>query len=123
MWEGITVFFSKDINAKIDSLEEKGNLGKIIKIAQTNDDEDIRCKAYSAMGRLRAKESCEALFACIRSEETEKVKLAACDALAHVATKAEFDNIFHCADTEENEKIKEALQKAAVAAKERTPRW
>ena len=116
-------FFSKDINSKIDSWEEKGHLGKIIKVAQNNEDEDLRCKAYSAIGRLRAKESVEALFLCLRSEESEKVKLAACDALGHVATKAEFDQIFHMADTEENEKISEALKAAAVAAKERTPRW
>ena len=116
-------FFSKDISSKIDSWEEKGHLGKIIKVAQNNENEDLRCKAYSAMGRLRAKESVEALLLCLRSEESEKVKLAACDALAHVGTKAEFDQIFHMADNEENEKIAEALKAAAVSAKERTPRW
>ena len=117
------MFFSKDINAKIESWEEKGNLGKLIKVAQTDDNEEVRCKAYSAMGRLRAKESVEALLACLRTDETEKVKLAVCDALSHVATKAEFDTIFHAADNEPNEKISEALKAAAVAAKERTPRW
>lgn len=116
-------FKKKDINEKIAEWEEKGLLGKIIKVAQTDDNEDVRCKAYDAMGRLRAKESVEALMACIRSEETEKVKLAACDALSHVATKAEFDGLFHLADNEPNEKIAAALKAAAVAAKERTPRW
>lgn len=116
-------FLSKDIGSKIDAWEEKGHLGKIIKVAQNNDNEELRCKAYSAMGRLRAKESVEALLLCMRSEESEKVKLAACDALGHVATKAEFDQIFHMADNEENAKLAEALKAAAVSAKERTPHW
>ena len=113
------LFGKKDIFAKIDSLAEKGHLGKLIDIAQTNDDEQARIAAYKAIGNLHAKEAVDSLLAVFRTDETREVKLAAAEALARIATKAEFDAMFHAADNESDEVVAKALRDAAVEAKER----
>jgi len=112
-------FGKKDIYAKIESWADKGHLGKLIDVAQTNGDENARIAAYKAIGHLHAKEAVDSLLAVFRTDELPQVKLAAAEALSRIATKAEFDAMFHAADNEPNEEVAKALRDAAVEAKER----
>ena len=113
------LFGKKDINEKIASLAEKGHLGKLLDIAQTNGEESVRVAAYKAIGNLHAKEAVDSLLAVFRTDETTDVKLAAAEALSRIATRSEFDAMFHAADNETDEAVAKALRDAAVEAKER----
>lgn len=117
------MFFSKDIDSKLESWVNKGLLGKVIKTATTDDNEINRAKAYAAMGKLRDKASVEAILECFKLDETDMVRLSAAKALGMIATRKEFDTIQHVIDVEENEEIKEALKASLLEAKERSPRW
>ena len=117
------LFGTKDIYAKITKLAEAGKLGKLERIAVSDEQELVRAAAYRAMGKLRAKETIDVLFNAMRSDETVKVKMACAQSLEKIASRAEFDAINHFADDATDEELKKALQAAAVSAKERTPRW
>ncbi len=113
------LFGKKDVFAKIESLAEKGHLGKLFDIAQNNDDPNARIAAFNAIGNLHAKESVDFLLSVFRTDEQTDVKLAAAKALSRIATRAEFDAMFHAADNETDETVAQALRDAAVEAKER----
>ena len=117
------MFFSKDIDAKLESWAQKGNLGKIIKTATTDDNEINRAKAYSAMGKIRDKASVDAILECFKLDEADVVRLSAAKALGMIGTKKEFDTIQHLIDNETNEEVRAALNASLVEAKDRSPRW
>ena len=117
------LFGPKDIYAKINMYAEDGKLGKLARLSRKSDQELVRAAAYRAMGKIRAKECVDLLYNALRSDETVKVKKACAQALEKIGSRSEFDAINHFADEAEDPELKKALQAAAVAAKERTPRW
>ena len=117
------MFFSKTIEEKIDNWGNKGYIGKLIKVAMTDDNQIHRARAYTAMGKIRDLSSVEALLECFKLDEADVCKLAAAKSLEAIATRKEFDHLWHLHDVEENEEIKEALKAAATAAKDRGERW
>lgn len=117
------MFFSKSIDEKIEAWASKGKIGKLVKIATTDDNEVNRAKAYAGMGKIRDLSAVEALVDCFKLGDSDVTRLAAAKALGKIASKKEFDTIQHLVDVEENPEVKEALKAAALEAKERSPRW
>ena len=117
------MFFSRDIDAKIDRWADKGMIGKLARAAYEEPDEKSRAKAYAAMGRIRDESSVEALFQCFKLQETKLVRLSAAKALGKIATKKEFDTIQHIINIETDEEVREVLNESAIEAKDRAARW
>lgn len=117
------MFFSKSIDEKIDAWGKKGYIGKLFKVARTNENQVTRARAYAAMGHIRDLSAVEALLDCFKLQEAVVVKLACASSLERIATRKEFDKIQYLVDREENQEVKDALMKAAVAAKDRGERW
>lgn len=117
------MFFSKSIDEKIDSWGKKGHIGKLFKVARTNENQVTRARAYAAMGQIRDLSAVEALLDCFKLEEAGVVKLACAASLERIGTRKEFDKIQYLIDREENEEVKEALTKASIASKDRGERW
>lgn len=117
------MFFSKSIDEKIDAWGKKGHIGKLFKVARTNDDQVVRARAYAAMGQIRDLSAVEALLECFKLDEAVVVKLACAKSLERISTRKEFDKLQYLVDREENEEVKAALMAAAIAAKDRGERW
>ena len=117
------MFFSKSIDEKIDAWGKKGYIGKLFKVARTNDDQVVRARAYAAMGNIRDLSAVEALLDCFKLDEAVVVKVSCAKALEKISTRKEFDKLQHLVDAEENEEVKQALMAAAIAAKDRGERW
>ncbi len=117
------MFFSRDIEDKLNAWVEKGRVGKVIKIATTDENKTNRAKAYAALGRIRAKEACETLLDCFKKDEEDVVKYNAAMALGRIATKKEFDTIQHFIQQETSERVIKALNDTLLEAKDRAPRW
>lgn len=117
------MFFSKSIDEKIEVWGKKGHIGKLFKVARTNNDQVVRARAYAAMGQIRDLSAVEALLDCFKLNEAVVVKLACAKSLERISTRKEFDKIQYLIDREENEEVKEALKAASIAAKDRGERW
>lgn len=117
------MFFSKDIDAKINKWADKGMIGKLARAAYEEPDEKTRAKAYAAMGKIRDESSVEAIFMCFKLRETKLVRLSAAKALGMIATKKEFDAIQHIINIETDEEVKEVLTASSIEAKDRAARW
>ncbi len=117
------MFFSKSIDEKIEAWGKKGHIGKLFKVARTNDDQVVRARAYAAMGQIRDLSAVEALLECFKLDEANVVKIACAKSLERISTRKEFDKIQHLVDQEEDEEVKAALMAAAIAAKDRGERW
>lgn len=117
------MFFSKSIDEKIDAWGKKGHIGKLFKVARTDENQVTRARAYAAMGNIRDLSAVEALLDCFKLQEAVVVKIACAKALERISTRKEFDKLQYLVDREENEEVKEALMAAAIAAKDRGERW
>ena len=117
------MFFLKSIDEKIEVWGKKGYIGKLFKVARTNEDQRIRARAYAAMGNIRDLSAVEYLLDCFKLDEAVVVKVACAKALERIATRKEFDKIQYLIDREYNDEVKESLKAASIAAKDRGERW
>jgi len=115
-------FKKKTLDEKYLALAEKGRVGKIVNAVFTADTYDERVAAINALGEIRVKESIEALLKSIKDDD-EEVRLASANSLKKIGSYKEVEPLMHFAETEQNPEIAEAMKAAAVASKDRSPRW
>ena len=115
-------FKKKTLDEQYLAYAEKVKIGKIINGAFTADTYDERVAALKALGELRVKESIEALLKAIKDEDDE-VRLTAAASLKKIGSTKEVESLMHFAEIEKNPEIAEMMKQAAIASKERTPRW
>ncbi len=118
----MSLFKKKTLEEKYASLAESGRIGKIIKAAFTASTYDERCAALVSLGEIRAKESVDTLLKAIKDDDGE-VRMACATALKKVGTTREVEALMHYAEIEKDPAIAEAMKEAAVASRDRTPRW
>lgn len=113
----------KDIAAQYAALAENGNADKLIKAVMNGKTVEQVKAAFAAIATMKPDPD---LIKCgmdaLKGDNAE-IRLAAAKALAKIATKPQTEQLLHYAEVDADEQVKSALKEAAVAAKDRTPRW
>lgn len=117
------LFSKKDIMEKIKKYGEDENTGKLVRLVSAGNPTEVRIAAIDALKEIKMDELCVNTLMNLLDDNVKEVVLAACNSLKKVGTKREVDRLFHRSEQAEDEDIKKALSDAAVAAKERTPRF
>jgi len=97
---------------KISKYAEKGNIDKLIGIADGKDIEMAKA-AFAALGKIRKDESFNYLVVNLRNSNKEK-RLAAIEAMGNIGYARGRTHLSHVADTETDPYIVNAARAAAI---------
>ncbi len=113
----------KDFAAQYAKLAENGNVDKLIKLASNGKTVEQIKAAFAAIATMKPNpDLIKCAMDALKGDNSE-IRLAAAQALSKIATKPQTEQLLHYAEVDADEQVKAALKAAAVAAKERTPRW
>ncbi len=119
------VFNKKPLTERLNEWVEAGNSPRIVKYIDVKYDEADRIAAIRALSGIQRDEL--AVNTCMKlvgtEDESKAVKLAALKTLERIGTKREVDQLYHIEELESDEELKKAYVNAAIASKERSPRF
>ena len=124
LFDGIKgIFTPKSDEEKIAKWKEDGNSEKISAFTEEGYEQSLRLLAVSALGEIKRDET--AVNTCMKliTDDDKALRIAACEALKLIGTKREVDRLYFVETNETDDEVKRALIDAAVASKERTPRF
>lgn len=124
---GLFDMFNRDVHAVVAKCVESEKPGRLIKMATEGKTEEIRLAAIDGLKHFKLdKESVDTLMSLLDEDDNLNIQIAACKALETAGTKRDYDQLMYKEGRAEEAGKKElaaALRAAAVASKERHPRF
>lgn len=119
------IFKKKSIEEKCEEYASKGNVGKLQALAKEGNPLETRLAAIQALRTIKHSLSVNFLVGtCLRDSDI-RIRTAAADALQMNGTKDKTDILLNYSDAEReagNTELAEILKKAAIDARDRTPK-
>ncbi len=121
----LDIFKKKSIEERCETYAAKGNVGKLQSLANEGNPIETRLAAIEALRTIKHSLSVNYLVnTCLRDSDL-RIRTAAANALIMNGTKDKTDILLNYSDAEReagNTELAELLKKAAIDARDRTPR-